>query len=338
MPAFCYHKFIEMFLPIDNMHLSIWGQHPPSCARQCPILESSPDPVETQHFRGWGILLLLFREAERVKKCHCLQVAMLCDAKRNREKTWSYQVETGKDLWFMVSWQALNCSSIKSGSLWSHLWAVWLLYLAMLHAHIIDIKSNTFFWNVQSMKSIYWIHAMYLVLEKVLWVRKKKCKASATPWWTCPPFQPHLFLAFTPLISTSIHQGSPLPGLYHLPEPTLKSEAPTSLLWFLLAHLWGSDLISEQRQVFTRISWEFLHPLLHQLTHRSSHSHSLPLKALLYGFGLSLLPSLSATWEPEIQKKCKFLQMHLPRLLHRKALKWVTSTTQCSQTPRVLLH
>lgn len=56
---------------------------------------------------------------------------------------------------------------------------VWLLYLVMLHAHIIDIKSNTFFLKcAQSIKSIYWTYTMYLVLEKVLRVRRRNSSLS----------------------------------------------------------------------------------------------------------------------------------------------------------------
>lgn len=64
----------------------------------------------------------------------------------------------------------------------------------------------------------------------------------------------------------------------------------------------GSNLISEERRVFTRISWKFLqHSLLHQLTCGYIHSqHSLPLSAFLCNFAIFPPPSLPTTGEPEI--------------------------------------
>lgn len=147
---------------------------------------------------------------------------------------------------------------------------VWLLYLAVLHAYIIAIKSNTFFWNVQPTKSIYWTHARQ-VLEKVLRVKKEKYKASAILWWSHPHSSLTLSRPLLQLFLTPFHEGSLLPGfiIYQSQLLILNSNITPVILTCSSA---GSNLISEERQVFTRISWKFLQHSLHQLTCGFIHS------------------------------------------------------------------
>lgn len=85
----------------------------------------------------------------------------------------------------------------------------------------------------------------------------------------------------------------------------------------------GNNLVSEERRVFTRISWKFLHSLLHQLTCGYIHSqHSLPVNTFLCNFALfppTLTPSNLRTRDLE---EAQVSQRHLPCSLHQKALKY----------------
>lgn len=176
---------------------------------------------------------------------------------------------------------------------------VWLLYLAVLHAHMIDIKSNAFFWNVQPTKSVYWTHSLQ-VLEKVLRVIEKH-KASAIPWWT----HPHPSFTFPRLLLRwflpPFHHGSLLPA-FIIFQNNSYIVSPTITPVTLTCSTAGSDLISEERRVFIRISRKFLqHSLLHQLTRGYIHTqYSLPLRAFLCNFAIFPPPSLPARGEAEI--------------------------------------
>lgn len=148
---------------------------------------------------------------------------------------------------------------------------VWLLYLAVLHAHMIDIKSNAFFWNVQPTKSVYWTHSLQ-VLEKVLRVIEKH-KASAIPWWT----HPHPSFTFPRLLLRwflpPFHHGSLLPA-FIIFQNNSYIVSPTITPVTLTCSTAGSDLISEERRVFIRISRKFLQHSLLTSSHVDTFTHN----------------------------------------------------------------
>lgn len=201
----------------------------------------------------------------------------------------------------------------------------------MLHAHIIAIKSNTFFWNVQPTKSIYWAHACQ-VLEKVPRVIKEKHKASASCGGHTPipasPF-PGLYCNYFYLRSTK--------GTCFLDLSSTRANSyilsPNITPVILTCSSAGNNLISEERRVFTRISWKFLlHSLLHQLTCGFIHSQHSSLE--LGPMQLCYLPSHPHSQQRENRRSRSSSFPDTPALFTPpKSFK-----IQYSQTPRSLLY
>lgn len=210
----------------------------------------------------------------------------------------NHQVKTGKELclwclnspklFFNYEWQSLK----------SFAELVWLLYLAMLHAHILDIKNNTFW--MKCMQSIIFIEHTLCTWcpESAGWVTEEKAKAQS-PYGGRPSIPASLFPG---LYANNFHLHPMLVAHFlnfitYQRHPTLQILNSSITAVFLLAHLQDSDFQSKETQVFIRISCAFTG--LSSCAHADTfmHKYPSPWKHSLWEFHLfaSLPPPLLHT-------------------------------------------
>lgn len=107
----CWHNFYPMFIqmlfPINDRNCSLWFLVPPE-QHTVPALHLRFTQIwwPMYHFRRWMILLFPVKEVIMGKEMlgrTGWAGKLLSETCSSKEKMYSIQVKTGKDLWFMMS-------------------------------------------------------------------------------------------------------------------------------------------------------------------------------------------------------------------------------------------